>query len=74
MPVMMGSSADRRAVLYVTEAHGYSNLQEAGVRLIPHAICSKPEVFSNHVTDGMLCAGLGKCADACQVGEARVQT
>ncbi|XP_029696137.1 hepatocyte growth factor activator isoform X4 [Takifugu rubripes] len=48
------------------KAQGYSSLQEAGVRLIPHDTCRKPDVYSNHVTDGMLCAGLGKCADACQ--------
>ncbi|XP_056883142.1 hepatocyte growth factor activator isoform X1 [Takifugu flavidus] len=48
------------------KAQGYSSLQEAGVRLIPHDTCRKPNVYSNHVTDGMLCAGLGKCADACQ--------
>lgn len=57
-----------------TEAQGYSSLQEAGVRLIPHDTCRKPEVYSNHVTDGMLCAGLGKCADACQVGNVQVWT
>lgn len=59
--------------LYLTEAQGYSSLQEAGVRLIPHNICRKPNVYSNHVTDGMLCAGLGKCADACQVRNVQVR-
>ncbi|CAJ1086238.1 hepatocyte growth factor activator isoform X2 [Xyrichtys novacula] len=45
---------------------GYSTLQEAGVRLIPHSTCKKPEVYGNHVTSNMLCAGLNGCADACQ--------
>ncbi|XP_008296633.1 hepatocyte growth factor activator [Stegastes partitus] len=45
---------------------GYSTLQEAGVRLIPHDTCKKPEVYGNHVTAGMLCAGLNGCVDACQ--------
>ncbi|CAF88878.1 unnamed protein product, partial [Tetraodon nigroviridis] len=49
------------------EAQGYSSLQEAGVRLVPHHVCRRAEVYGNHVTDGMLCAGLGGCADACQV-------
>lgn len=51
------------------EAQGYSSLQEAGVRLVPHHVCRRAEVYGNHVTDGMLCAGLGGCADACQVGK-----
>uniref|UniRef100_H3CKM3 trypsin n=1 Tax=Tetraodon nigroviridis TaxID=99883 RepID=H3CKM3_TETNG len=40
--------------------------EEAGVRLVPHHVCRRAEVYGNHVTDGMLCAGLGGCADACQ--------
>lgn len=55
-------------MLYLTEAEGYSSLQEAGVRLIPHDTCRKPEVYGNHVTADMLCAGLNGCVDACQVG------
>ncbi|XP_032367192.1 hepatocyte growth factor activator isoform X2 [Etheostoma spectabile] len=48
------------------KAQGYSSLQEAGVRLIPHDTCRKPNVYGNHVTDDMLCAGLNGCVDACQ--------
>ncbi|KAK7909850.1 hypothetical protein WMY93_014534 [Mugilogobius chulae] len=49
------------------KAESYSNLQEAGVRLIPHEFCRKPEVYGNHVTSDMLCAGLNNgCTDACQ--------
>nr|XP_046237153.1 hepatocyte growth factor activator isoform X3 [Scatophagus argus] len=48
------------------KAQGYSSLQEAGVRLIPQDTCRKPEVYGNHVTADMLCAGLNGCADACQ--------
>nr|XP_019950976.1 PREDICTED: hepatocyte growth factor activator [Paralichthys olivaceus] len=44
----------------------YSTLQEAGVRLIPHDTCKKPEVYGNHVTADMMCAGLNGCSDACQ--------
>ncbi|XP_012730165.2 hepatocyte growth factor activator [Fundulus heteroclitus] len=45
---------------------GYSTLQEAGVRLISHDICKMPQVYGNHVTDDMICAGLSGCVDACQ--------
>ncbi|XP_053272676.1 hepatocyte growth factor activator [Pleuronectes platessa] len=45
---------------------GYSTLQEAGVRLIPQDVCKKPEVYGNHVTADMMCAGLNGCHDACQ--------
>ncbi|XP_062300916.1 hepatocyte growth factor activator [Scomber scombrus] len=48
------------------KAEGYSSLQEAGVRLIPHESCRKPDVFGNHVTNDMICAGLNGCVDACQ--------
>ncbi|XP_061620538.1 hepatocyte growth factor activator isoform X3 [Phyllopteryx taeniolatus] len=48
------------------KADTYSSLQEAGVRLIPHDICRRPEVYGNHVTSDMLCAGLYGCVDACQ--------
>ncbi|XP_039996357.1 hepatocyte growth factor activator isoform X2 [Xiphias gladius] len=48
------------------KADRYSSLQEAGVRLIPHDACRKPEVFGNHVTADMICAGLNGCVDACQ--------
>nr|XP_057922521.1 hepatocyte growth factor activator isoform X1 [Doryrhamphus excisus] len=48
------------------KADGYSNLQEAGVRLIPHDTCRKPEVYGNHFTADMICAGLNGCVDACQ--------
>ncbi|XP_076017050.1 hepatocyte growth factor activator serine protease [Genypterus blacodes] len=48
------------------KATEYSNLQEAGVRLIPHDTCTKPEVYGNHVTADMLCAGINHCVDACQ--------
>lgn len=54
--------------LFWTEAEGYSSLQEAGVRLVPHEVCRRPDVFGNHVTADMICAGLSGCADACQVG------
>lgn len=52
----------------LTEAEGYSTLQEGGVRLISQESCRKPEVYGNHVTSDMLCAGLKGCVDACQVG------
>ncbi|KAM8747895.1 hepatocyte growth factor activator isoform 2-T2 [Acanthopagrus schlegelii] len=48
------------------KAERYSSLQEGGVRLIPHNTCRKPEVYGNHVTSDMLCAGLNGCVDACQ--------
>ncbi|XP_040038449.2 hepatocyte growth factor activator serine protease isoform X1 [Gasterosteus aculeatus] len=48
------------------KAEGYSSLQEAGVRLVPHEVCRRPDVFGNHVTADMICAGLSGCADACQ--------
>ncbi|GAA6216291.1 hepatocyte growth factor activator isoform X1 [Lates japonicus] len=48
------------------KAEGYSSLQEAGVRLIPHDTCRKPDVYGNHVTADMICAGLSGCVDACQ--------
>ncbi|XP_028998600.1 hepatocyte growth factor activator isoform X2 [Betta splendens] len=48
------------------KARDYSSLQEAGVRLIPHDTCRRPEVYGNHVTGDMLCAGLNGCVDACQ--------
>ncbi|XP_067437088.1 hepatocyte growth factor activator isoform X1 [Thunnus thynnus] len=48
------------------KADGYSTLQEGGVRLIPHDSCRKPEVYGNHVTADMICAGLNGCVDACQ--------
>nr|XP_020480063.1 hepatocyte growth factor activator isoform X1 [Monopterus albus]XP_020480064.1 hepatocyte growth factor activator isoform X1 [Monopterus albus]XP_020480065.1 hepatocyte growth factor activator isoform X1 [Monopterus albus] len=48
------------------KAEGYSSLQEAGVRLVPHDTCRKPEIYGNHVTADMICAGLNGCADACQ--------
>ncbi|XP_030286671.1 hepatocyte growth factor activator isoform X3 [Sparus aurata] len=48
------------------KAERYSSLQEGGVRLIPHTNCRKPEVYGNHVTSDMLCAGLNGCVDACQ--------
>lgn len=54
-------------LLYLAEADGYSSLQEAGVRLIPRDTCRKPEVYGNHVTADMICAGLNGCVDACQV-------
>ncbi|KAM4611744.1 hepatocyte growth factor activator [Polymixia lowei] len=44
----------------------YSILQEGGVRLVPHDTCTKPEVYGNHVTSNMICAGLNRCVDACQ--------
>ncbi|XP_024144395.1 hepatocyte growth factor activator isoform X3 [Oryzias melastigma] len=47
------------------KAREYSPLQEAKVRLIPHETCRKPEVYGNHVTSDMICAGLD-CVDACQ--------
>jgi len=53
----------------LTEAEGYSSLQEAGVRLIPQDACQKPDVYGNYVTADMICAGLNSCVDACQVGE-----
>ncbi|KAM6908936.1 hepatocyte growth factor activator [Xenentodon cancila] len=48
------------------KANRYSSLQEAGVRLYPHDKCRKPEVYGQHVTADMICAGLNGCADACQ--------
>ncbi|XP_065806314.1 hepatocyte growth factor activator isoform X1 [Labrus bergylta] len=48
------------------KVEGYSSLQEAGVRLISHDSCRKPDVYDNHVTADMICAGLNNCADACQ--------
>ncbi|XP_015254540.1 PREDICTED: hepatocyte growth factor activator isoform X1 [Cyprinodon variegatus] len=48
------------------KANGYSTLQEAGVRLVSHDVCKKPQVYGNHVTDDMICAGLSGCVDACQ--------
>lgn len=48
------------------KGQGYSTLQQAGVRLIPHDICRKPEVYGNHVTADMICAGINGCTDACQ--------
>uniref|UniRef100_UPI003AAE20C9 hepatocyte growth factor activator isoform X3 n=1 Tax=Centroberyx gerrardi TaxID=166262 RepID=UPI003AAE20C9 len=48
------------------KAKEYSNLQEAGVRLVSHDACTKPEVYGNHVTADMICAGINHCVDACQ--------
>ncbi|KAK2863151.1 hypothetical protein Q5P01_002684 [Channa striata] len=48
------------------KAEGYTSLQEGGVRLIPHSSCRRPEVYGNHVTADMICAGLNGCVDACQ--------
>ncbi|XP_047428178.1 hepatocyte growth factor activator isoform X2 [Mugil cephalus] len=48
------------------KANGYSSLQEAFVRLISNDECRKPEVYGNHVTADMICAGLRGCTDACQ--------
>ncbi|XP_034531996.1 hepatocyte growth factor activator isoform X2 [Notolabrus celidotus] len=48
------------------KAESYSSLQEAGVRLVSHSTCRKPEVYGNHVTADMICAGLNGCSDACQ--------
>ncbi|KAK2899792.1 hepatocyte growth factor activator [Channa argus] len=48
------------------KVEGYNSLQEGGVRLIPHDTCRKPEVYGNHVTADMICAGLNGCVDACQ--------
>ncbi|XP_020779681.1 hepatocyte growth factor activator isoform X2 [Boleophthalmus pectinirostris] len=48
------------------KAEGYTGLQEAMVRLIPHEVCRKPQIYGNHVTPDMICAGLNGCADACQ--------
>lgn len=56
-------------MFYLTEGMGYSTLQEAGVRLTPHDNCKKPEVYGNHVTSDMICAGINGCVDACQVGK-----
>ncbi|XP_010886156.1 hepatocyte growth factor activator [Esox lucius] len=44
----------------------YNNLQEAGVRIVPFKTCTKPEVYGNHVTPNMVCAGINRCVDACQ--------
>uniref|UniRef100_A0A8C7W0K5 trypsin n=1 Tax=Oncorhynchus mykiss TaxID=8022 RepID=A0A8C7W0K5_ONCMY len=49
------------------EANKYSNLQEAGVRIFPFERCIQPEVYGNHVTSNMVCAGTDRCVDACQV-------
>lgn len=54
---------------YFTEAKEYSNLQEAGVRLVPHSTCTMSEVYGGHVTSDMICAGTNHCVDACQVRE-----
>ncbi|XP_077400438.1 hepatocyte growth factor activator serine protease [Vanacampus margaritifer] len=48
------------------KADGYSSLQEAGVRLISTDTCRRAEVYGNHVTADMICAGLNGCVDACQ--------
>ncbi|XP_054457788.1 hepatocyte growth factor activator [Anoplopoma fimbria] len=48
------------------KAEGYSSLQEAIVRLIPHEACRRQDVYGNHVTADMMCAGLNNCVDACQ--------
>ncbi|XP_072232860.1 hepatocyte growth factor activator [Leuresthes tenuis] len=48
------------------KAKNYSTLQEGHIRLIPHSHCKQPEVYGNHVTTDMLCAGLSGCVDACQ--------
>ncbi|XP_028330018.1 hepatocyte growth factor activator isoform X2 [Gouania willdenowi] len=48
------------------KAKGYSSLQEGGVRLVNHDHCRKPEVYGNHVSKDMICAGLNGCVDACQ--------
>ncbi|XP_069026048.1 hepatocyte growth factor activator [Embiotoca jacksoni] len=48
------------------KAEGYSTLQEAGVRLTPQDTCKKPDIYGNHVTADMICAGLNGCVDACQ--------
>ncbi|XP_061565611.1 hepatocyte growth factor activator isoform X2 [Cololabis saira] len=48
------------------KANQYSSLQEAGVRLYPQDKCRRPEVYGQHVTGDMICAGLNGCADACQ--------
>ncbi|CDQ68648.1 unnamed protein product [Oncorhynchus mykiss] len=49
------------------KANKYSNLQEAGVRIFPFERCIQPEVYGNHVTSNMVCAGTDRCVDACQV-------
>ena len=49
------------------EANKYTNLQEAGVRIVPFERCNLPEVYGNHVTSNMVCAGTNRCVDACQV-------
>nr|XP_015802394.2 hepatocyte growth factor activator [Nothobranchius furzeri] len=48
------------------QAKTYSTLQEAGVRLISDDTCRNPGVYGNHVTEDMICAGMGGCVDACQ--------
>ncbi|XP_023837708.1 hepatocyte growth factor activator-like isoform X2 [Salvelinus sp. IW2-2015] len=48
------------------KANKYTNLQEAGVRIVPFERCILPEVYGNHVTSNMVCAGTNRCADACQ--------
>uniref|UniRef100_A0A672H7R1 trypsin n=1 Tax=Salarias fasciatus TaxID=181472 RepID=A0A672H7R1_SALFA len=48
------------------KAERYSSLQEGGVRLVNHDDCRKPQVYGNHVTADMVCAGLRGCVDACQ--------
>ncbi|CAL8385077.1 unnamed protein product [Arctogadus glacialis] len=44
----------------------YSSLQEGRVPLVPQDYCTRPEVYGDHVTSNMLCAGNGNCVDACQ--------
>uniref|UniRef100_A0A8C7NSD4 trypsin n=1 Tax=Oncorhynchus mykiss TaxID=8022 RepID=A0A8C7NSD4_ONCMY len=48
------------------KANKYTNLQEAGVRIVPFERCNLPEVYGNHVTSNMVCAGTNRCVDACQ--------
>uniref|UniRef100_A0A674EIZ7 trypsin n=1 Tax=Salmo trutta TaxID=8032 RepID=A0A674EIZ7_SALTR len=48
------------------KANKYTNLQEAGVRIVPFERCILPEVYGNHVTSNMVCAGTNRCVDACQ--------
>ncbi|XP_030017471.1 hepatocyte growth factor activator isoform X2 [Sphaeramia orbicularis] len=48
------------------KAERYSSLQEAVVKLINQEKCREPQVYGNHVTSDMICAGLNGCADACQ--------
>ncbi|CAG5929242.1 unnamed protein product [Menidia menidia] len=44
----------------------YSTLQEGFLRLVSDHYCKRPDVYGNHVTSDMLCAGLSTCVDACQ--------